>query len=280
MKTKKALTIVTVLLIALAISFSFISCVNKYSKEFKETIEKVNDQCPYPIGGGLGTGEAVKLEDGYVVYYYYFADSDNEIVKNYKRNKELMKKQMGLSFLVQNGIGNSSGTQTLDMLIENKCGVKHHVRTQSGEQFEVALSLVELKDIKRKYDMSTSDAMAELMRVQIEMQRTSLPLMLEEGLYLADITMDSDDLSRIYELDENIYDIDEFEAVMAEIKKGNLNQGEIDPSEQAFYHLCKTSHIGLKDVFIGKQSGKKFEIRTSSHEIQENIKLPAVFGLK
>ncbi len=280
MKTQKALTIIIVLLIALISSYPFISCENKYSKEFKESIKKANDQCPYPIGGGLGTLKAIKIEDGYVVYYYSFVDSDNEIVNNYKKNKELMKKQMELSFLVQNGIGNSSGTQTLDMLINNKCGVKHDIETESGEHFDVVLTVDELQEIKKEYEMSPADAMAELMRVQIEMQRTSLPLMLEEGLYLADITMDSDDLSRIYELDENIYDIDEFEAVMKEIKKGSLDQDEIDPSELTFYHLCKISHIGLKDVFVGKQSGKKFELRTSSHEIQENIKLPAVFGLK
>ena len=278
--TKVYLILLTVILLVAAITVAY--CLhnqNQPSEEFRRSIEKADEQCPYSLGEGMGTADGIKLEDGYVVYYYTFR-AENINIEMYRSHPDLTKKQIALSFFIQNGLGNNKGNQMLDALIENNCGMKHDVKTTEGEHFECKVTVDELKEIKKQYGPSPQDAMAELIRIQLEATKSSLPIEVEEGLFLTDYSIDDNYLTRTYTIDENIYEISELENAMGEMEEALLDMENLEGSDLAFYYLCKLSHIGLKNLFRGNISGKSFEIEISPEKIQEKIQLPTVYGMK
>ena len=89
---KKSILLSSLVLSVCLVGMVFVSCKSdnkpKHDKEFLEALEQANNSCPRELAGGLGTLDAMKLEDENVTLYATYHQDVNPLLKTGDKAKE------------------------------------------------------------------------------------------------------------------------------------------------------------------------------------------------
>ena len=103
----------------------------------------------------------------------------------------------------------------------------------------------------------------------IESSRLQLPITYAEGMVCHKIDMDNEYFTYYFECDENLFNINEMQQSAIEnhdaMKEMMLSSS--DPSFVRTTQMLKTTHRGLRYIYIGTTSGKEAVVAITSEEL-------------
>ncbi len=242
--------------------------------EFAKMVERADRDCPIPAAMGKGAITGIKLENGYVTYYLSYEPNFYNVLSRIQ-NDIKTKESLLMCFLCVNAQGNNQGDYLMDALIDMGYGLRVVITESAAGQFELSASVDDIKKLREKYKLNPHEALYNLLTISIEAERTSLPLVLDEGMVLTDYRLEGDNIVLVIQIDENIYSIDEMHANKEIIKASMINEGLSQPESKAMLDMCKVSHTGLIYRMYGNSSRKKFEVELTSSEICQIVQTPS-----
>lgn len=273
-KVNKKSSLFLVIIIAL-LGVGVKSCLKNSNKtthknrasELESVISQLDQKCPIHIAEGVDLTGA-KIKDNYVVSYYSFENAENPLFRNYKQYPEQMKKKILLGFV---STDLQRGEKQIEIYSENNYGVKHDLTTKNGEHFVLTITPENFENIKTYKLKPQKEVAKEMFKLEMEMQRSSLPYEEVEGVFIVKAEVNDQYFVRTYEVDEDMYNLDDMEKLLLEQKKEFMDQQNMELANQLTYMECKNCEIGYKEVYQGKQSGRKFEINYTAEEIDKAI---------
>ena len=247
--------------------------------EFARMVDKANRNCPIPVAMGKGAVTHIKLEDGYLTYYLSYSSDFLNVISRFN-NDNKVKEGLLMCFLCLNGQGNNNGNLLMDLLIRFNYGLRIVITESATGRFDYKASVDEIKSLRKKYQFNPHEALYNLLSLSIEAERSSLPMVIDNGMLMTDYRLEGDNVAIIIQVDEAIYSIDEMHENSSLIKASMINEGINNPDSKALLDLCKVSHTGLIYRMYGNQSNSKFEVEITSDEIRSFVQTPSNINIK
>lgn len=267
---KKVLKVVGWAFLGLLVVGNLIKLIGKpiYDNSFTAQVEKANRDCPIPIGGGAGEVTEISIDGQFVLFRLnYRTQYFNAMSK--AQSQDEIKEVLMMALLCLNGQGDSQGDTLVNKLIDEGFGLRFIITDDSGRRFECSATDKELEEMRLSYNQNTHEAMHRLLELQMAMERTSLPIQIDDGIMMTSYDLDDDNIIIEIEIDEDLYSIDECRANSDQIKSSMISEGLHDPQSKSLFDLCKVSHTGLVYRIKGSRGMKQFDIHISSDEIRQ-----------
>lgn len=245
-----------------------------YENSIEKQIKRANSDCPIPVANGVGKISSIKLEDNLLTYYI---DYKPGCVKTeaFKANPVATRDMFYLSFIVLQAQGNYV-KEMMNELMKRNIGLRIIVSDGTGSKFSSVLSSDYISDMSQRVAMNPSEALHEALKLKIQTESSSFPIEVEEGMVLTGMTLESNNIIVIAELDENLYDLNLLKNVSNDFGLSLLEEAKNgDPELGALFDLCKISHSGLVYRMRGKQSRQQCDMSISSDEIRRLRKIPS-----
>lgn len=234
------------------------SCTNS---KLKTMVDDANKDCPLSMGE-MGEVSSITLEGENVVFSYSI-DEQYVDIDALSENGETIKSSI-ISALSQ-----SSKEMFVEMDKENAGLVLNLVGKTSKKTCTLKISPEECKSILKSINDGTSDTPIETLKKQIEATNVQLPMTIEEGLVLYEMTLEGDYAVYNYNVDESMYDINTMEQNKEQTKaeiKAMLTSGS-DMALEKFVKSCKNANKGIAYKYIGSNSGKSYQINFPISEL-------------
>lgn len=251
---------------------------NMLNNSLEEAIEIANSSCPIEIGGGAGYVRAIKLEDNNVTYYIHFNEGNNNLIPT-EQNRETIKEFFVMTLLCMNGQEYGQGDFFVSKLIDEGCGLRIVYTDSSGKNIESVTSVDELKSMKDKFHQNPHEALWQVLEMEIEAERASLPQKIEEGMFITNYSLEGENIVIIIKVDEYLYSINEFRNNREIIKNAMLEEAANDLESKSLLDLCKVSHTGLDYHVVGNRSHNSVDIIISSDEIRRFDTTPSSLNI-
>ena len=247
--------------------------------EFSRMVDRANRDCPIPVAMGKGAVTQIKLEDGYLTYYLsYSPDFLNVISRLNNDNK--VKEGLLMCFLCVNGQGNNQGNLLMDLLVRFNYGLRVIITESAIGRFDFKASVDEIKTLRERYQLNPHEALYNLLSLSIEAERSSLPMVIENGMLMTDYRLEGDNIAIIIQVDEDLYSIEKMHEKRSTIKESMIEESINDPDSKALLDLCKVSHTGLIYRMYGNQSYSSFEVEITSDEIRRFVNTPSNINIQ
>ena len=239
---------------------------------FEKMVERANRNCPIPLAMGNGAVDKIKLENSYITYYISYSSDFINVLSQLDENK--VKEGLLMCFLCLNA-QNNNGNIMMDLLVKYNCGIRVVITESAKGRFDFSASVDEIKMLREKYKYNPQEAMFNLLSISVEAERLNLPMIVETGMIMTDYKLEEGNIVIVFDIDEDIYSIDEMNANGNLIKASILEEGVNNPDSRSLYEMCKISHTGLIYRMCGNQSYEIFEIKITSDEIRRVVKTPS-----
>lgn len=118
-----------------------------------------------------------------------------------------------------------------------------------------------------KFKQNPQESTRRMLEMQLEAERASLPMIIEEGITMTDFSLEGDNLVFICEVDESMYSIDEFKGNEDIIKDEIVLGLKEDPQSKMLVNLCKTSNMDIVYRMVGDRSKRKVDLKISCKEL-------------
>jgi hypothetical protein len=145
----------------------------------------------------------------------------------------------------------------------------------TGKKTESVASVSELKTMKEKFHLNPHEALHKILEMEVEAERASLPLKIEDGMFITNYGLDRENIIISISLDENIYSLSEVKKQKDYLKMSILQEGIQDYETKALLDLCKVSHTGLVYRMTGSHSKRQCDILITSDEIRQTVPVPS-----
>lgn len=277
---KKTLTIIGCILLALYIIGNIGRGISKSinkpvsDNSFLAEINKANNSCPISVAGGAGYVSAIKLEDNNVTYYIHYNEKNNNPMLS-KQNQENLKEMLIMSLLCMNGQEYGQGDFLVSKLIDEGYGLKVVYTDANGKNIESVASINDLKSMKDKFHQNPHEALYRILEMEIEAERASLPLKIDEGMFVTNYGLDGKNIIITISMDEYLYSLNELKKQKDFLKQTILQEGIRDPETKGLLDLCKVSHTGLVYRMTGSHSKRHCDILITSDEIRQTVPVPS-----
>lgn len=269
---RKTLKIIGIIFLGLFVLGTIIRIAQPIVKSsLKYQIELANSDCPIPLAGGvLGYISAIKLENGYVTYHINY-EKGYSIVNMLNDNPEVAKEIFYLNTICLNG-QNNQGKMFIDWLLKENVGAAV-VMNEDTVKFTCQLSPSYMREMNSKIELNPSEALHRALKLQMSLEAVTLPLKVDEGLYVAAMYLEDNNIVSEISVDENIYDYNILKDNRTIFEEEILNDS--DPSTIAMLDLCKISHSGIIYRIKGSQSNQYFDVLISSDKIRRMHPTPS-----
>ena len=237
-------------------------------------VERADRDCPIPVVMGKGAVTGIKLENNYVTYYLSY-DSDFINLLSGLNDEKKVKEGLLMCFLCINAQGSDQGNVLMDLLIKFDYGLRVVISESATGKFDFSATADEIKSLRERFRLNPHEALYNLLSLNVESERMSLPAVLDEGMVMMDFQLEDDNIAIDIHVDEDIYSISEMKANIEFIKATMLEEGVNQPGSKALLDLCKVSHTGLLYRITGNQSHKTFEMAITSDEIRQKVQTPS-----
>lgn len=233
---------------------------------FEQAISRADQNCPMSFEMGKGEITGIKLENGFVTYYFTLVPE----VFNYwstRKNDEKVKDGL-LMCILSNDSSLQNGETLTDMLIKLGYGI-HVILTGDGNnRIDYSANTSELIALRDKYGDNPQEALQYLFAMNLEAERATLPIKIDEGMLITDYKLEDKDLAIIIQVDEQIYSLDIMSGLKDEMKASIIDEGMSDPESKLLFNMCKENNLGLIYRLYGSSSRRNIEIRIPSYELQ------------
>jgi hypothetical protein len=272
---KKALKVIGIIFACLIVLGNLAKNITRpiYENSFASQVERANRGCPIPVGLGNGAVTAIRLEKGFLTYYLSYDTPFYNLMSGLSPEK--VKEALVMCFLCANGQGDNQGNVMMDKLIKENCGLKIVITNSAQGKTEYSATVQEIQSLRKRYQLNPQEAMCNMLTLSLEAERMSLPMKIEEGLYLTDYRLEGEDIVITAMMDESIYSIETLQENKEMVKNSIWEDVNNDADMKALFDMCKVSHTGLVYRYVGDQSRKQCNIRFSSREIRAKIITPA-----
>lgn len=232
-------------------------------------IQQMNKRCPIHIEG-IGTISRVDLEDSLVVMHCLY-DSDNDFSIIAKENPEKATRMTMLSILL-NTEGSHGQSQIIDKIIDNNYGLKLDMLFISPRELdmtkkEVVATCSELKELRQIVSNNPSQAFKEIVEWQIEMNKSDLPVEIDETLTLIDLSYKDNSILYKYEIEDGtpLSDFQDSREMRIEIIKSLCE----DPVARVDVQKWIVANVGLIHRYINKVHNDSIDQVFTVSEIKE-----------
>lgn len=273
---KKALKIIGGIFLVLIVVGNIVKIIAKpsYENSIEAQIKRANRDCPIPVANGVGQISSIRLEENLLTYYMDYKPGFVN-VEAFKANPDATRDMFYLSFIVLQAQGNYV-KEMINELMKHDIGLRIIVSDGTGSKFSSILSSDYISDMSKRVAMNPSEALHEALKLKIQTESNGFPIEVEEGLVLTGMTLESNNIIVIAELDENMYDLNLLKDVSNDFGLSLLEEANNgDPELGALFDLCKISHSGLVYRMRGKQSRQQCDMGISSDEIRRLRKIPS-----
>lgn len=250
-----------------------------YENSFAYQVAIANRGCPIPLALGKGAVNSIELRDGYLVYKISY-DKEYVHILTDLEDEKTAKEGIMLSFLCINAQGLNQGNMLMDVLIAENCGLKMIVTESASGYHEYTATVEDIKEFSKKIKLNPHEALYRIIEISIEAEREQLPIVLEEGVTMTDYRLEDENIVVVIEMDEKMYEMEALYGVRDEIKKSLSQDILSDPTTKSMFDMCKVSHTGFGYRYIGKQTGRYFDIIFSSDEIRCIVQTPPVLNIR
>ncbi|MBR4388400.1 MAG: hypothetical protein IKT00_04385 [Prevotella sp.] len=232
-------------------------------KRLRQEIAKANAEFPQETPG-IGRVDSVGLVDNdNVVVYYYTVYEGTEVlsVDAVKANTDIVKRKMINTALAGN-------RESLEIFKRYRVGVRYIFSEENTEK--KATVDIPLEEIVRALDqkISKTEAAELALKDDLFMSKQSLPIQIEEGLKIVDLTLDDNQLFYIIDVDEKVYPISsDFDK--AAVKEGIIEElnSPAPGMMSTLDNLVKTAR-GLTFRYVGNKSKRQIDIELSTMELR------------
>ena len=259
----KRLTIIFSILLSLIV---FTNCENANVTNLKKEVKVANASCPQNSGmaGDLLSVKYQEKENRVILYY-----SVNEELSRglfIKSNKEKLLKQFRLT------LSTSESQQMLKDIVNAEASLMLVFKSPStGKTIKFELPYEELKEIKNN-PLSKTEIYKMILENSVDVQNSSMPMKVDEGMVQTKVTIVDDNLVYYYELDENLYDIKTMKKMPVELKDGireDLKNLRRDPSVQRDLQMLNALGMGFIYRYYGNNSKDYVDVLFTPEELAD-----------
>ena len=250
-----------------------------YENSFAYQVAIANRGCPIPLALGKGSVNSIELRDGFLVYKVSYDNEYGHFLTNVEDEKTL-KEGILLNFLCINAQELNQGNILMDVLIAENYGMKVIITESMDGYREYTATVEDIKEFREKIKLNPHEAFYRMIEINMEAEREQLPLVLEVGMTMTDYRLEDENIVVVIEMDEEMYEMEALYGVRDEIKKSLSQDILSDPTTKSMFDMCKVSHTGFGYRYIGKQTGRYFDIIFSSDEIRCIVQTPPVLNIR
>ena len=196
-----------------------------------------------------------------------------------EKNQDNFKEMLVMALLCMNGQEYGQGDFLISELINEGCGLKVVYADATGKKTESVASVSELITMKEKFHLNPHEALHKILEMEVEAERASLPLKIEDGMFITNYGLDRENIIITISLDENMYSLSEVKKQKDYLKMSILQEGLQDYETKALLDLCKVSHTGLVYRMTGNHSKKHCDIIITSDEIRKTVPVPSSISI-
>jgi hypothetical protein len=253
------------LVLIIMVTVLFTSC-NEQKKELKSLVEKMNSECPLPLGD-IGSVNSIMF-DGEVVEMKFTSNESFAPVSSLSNHQQELKEILGMSF--------SKGSN--DKLVEKiiAAGVNFRsvfVGMQSGEKIVLEVTPNDLKTYAEKYSNMTDQQ--KLIVTMYIGTKVKLPVAVDNTTKLVGLSLTSDALKYKFEVNDaetgqNLESSISFMKYITLSQMANsLKGGMMGERNRQFYRALIDCNQGAEYEYHELQTGKRVSFRISIDEIRE-----------
>ena len=253
------------LVLVIMVTVLFTSC-NEQKKELKSLVEKMNSECPLPLGD-IGSVNSIMF-DGEVVEMKFTSNESFAPVSSLSNHQQELKEMLGMSF--------SKGSN--DKLVEKiiAAGVNFRsvfVGMQTGEKIVLEVTPNDLKTYAEKYSNMTDQQ--KLIVTMYIGTKVKLPVAIDNTTKLVGLSLTSDALKYKYEVNDaetgqNMESAISFMKYITLSQMANsLKGGMMGERNRQFYQALIDCNQGAEYEYHELQTGKRMSFRISTDEIRE-----------
>lgn len=225
--------------------------------ELVETTQKIQERLPVTITDGYVFTKA-EYKDTLLIMQME-VDEKNYAFESLVKAKRYQKQL----FLTLISASQGDGRKEFEQCVSHDVSLRLHIiGKHTHKEMDI---LVTPEDIKRALKIKSSPL--DVLKAQIEYERSSLPERIADGLTMTTIELRDSMVYFIVSLDEENYQFDGFEKLTKEIKEGLRESFFSDPSSICFINNVSNAHCGLVYSYVGSLSGKAYNIVFSSDEV-------------
>lgn len=230
------------------------------TSEIKEGIAICNSQCPVNYGY-------------YQIDSFDYDEDNNLMVINTIAGDELIYEGIDYESVQENMAGavaimlSSDNNDFTKLLTNYKCGVKIICKWgKTGNSTEVTISADEVKRL-RENPLSQKEVSIRMVKQYILSNKGVCPVKIDEGITCTDVFDDGENIVFLYEIDDEMYDIDSYfdfiNENINEFKDEMLSNPTLKPMS---IHL-KQLNKGITYRFVGSSYEKALDINIASDEL-------------
>ena len=253
------------LMLVIMTSVLFASC-DEQKKELKSLVEKMNSDCPLPLGD-IGSVNSIMF-DGDVVEMKFTSNESFAPVSSLSNHQQELKEMLGMSL--------SKGSS--DKLVEKIIAAGVNFRTvfvgmQSGEKIVLEVTPDELKTYAEKYSNMTDQQ--KLIVTMYIGTKVKLPVSIDNMTKLVGLSLTSDALKYKFEVNDaeagqNLESSISFMKYITLSQMANsLRGGMMGERNRQFYQALIDCNQGAEYEYHELQTGKRMSFRISIDEIRE-----------
>lgn len=253
------------LVLVIMVTVLFASC-NEQKKELKSLVEKMNSECPLPLGD-IGSVNSIMF-DGEVVEMKFTSNESFAPISSLSNHQQELKEMLGMSF--------SKGAN--DKLVEKiiAAGVNFRsvfVGMQTGEKIVLEVTPNDLKTYAEKYSNMTDQQ--KLIVTMYIGTKVKLPVTVDNTTKLVGLSLTSDALKYKFEVNDaetgqNMESTISFMKYITLSQMANsLKGGMMGERNRQFYKALMDCNQGAEYEYHELQTGKRASFRISTDEIRE-----------
>ena len=253
------------LVLIIMVTVLFTSC-NEQKKELKSLVEKMNSECPLPLGD-IGSVNSIMF-DGEVVEMKFTSNESFAPVSSLSNHQQELKEMLGMSF----------SKESNDKLVEKiiAAGVNFRsvfVGMQTGEKIVLEVTPDDLKTYAEKYSNMTDQQ--KLIVTMYIGTKVKLPLAVDNTTKLVGLSLTSDALKYKFEVNDaeagqNLESSISFMKYITLSQMANsLKGGMMGERNRQFYQALIDCNQGTEYEYHELQTGKRMSFRISTDEIRE-----------
>lgn len=253
------------LVLVIMVTVLFASC-NEQKKELKSLVEKMNSECPLPLGD-IGSVNSIMF-DGEVVEMKFTSNESFAPISSLSNHQQELKEMLGMSF--------SKGSN--DKLVEKiiAAGVNFRsvfVGMQTGEKIVLEVTPNDLKTYAEKYSNMTDQQ--KLIVTMYIGTKVKLPVTVDNTTKLVGLSLTSDALKYKFEVNDaetgqNMESTISFMKYITLSQMANsLKGGMMGERNRQFYKALMDCNQGAEYEYHELQTGKRASFRISTDEIRE-----------
>lgn len=215
-----------------------------------EIAQEANKSCPISVGM-VGEIESIEF-DGTDIVCMVSTNEDLVDIALMEQNKDLAK-QGALQMLTGNA--NNNVEEMIKELENANAGMKFVYKGKtSGKVFSIRLTPDDIKQAK-----ANPVEPEEFLNQQLGIVNSQCPMTVVEGKVMTKVFDDSENVVYLYDVDEEILDMDAMEANRDEIQASldqYLDYMDNDPAGGAFLMACRNAGRNISYCYRGTSTGK------------------------